>query len=82
MNNKRWQDLSPQQRAGTILMTVLQLALLVAAQADIARRPEEQMRGTKKMWRLISFINYFGPIAYFLFGRIPEEQAIEPEVAT
>jgi len=79
MNNKRWQDLTPQQRATTIVMTVVQLALLAAAQADISRRPEEQIRGTKKMWRMIAFINYFGPIAYFLFGRLPEEQALESE---
>jgi hypothetical protein len=79
MERKRWQDLTPQQRAGTILMTVLQLALLAAAQIDISRRPEEQIRGTKSMWRMISFINYFGPIAYFLFGRIPEEQTVESE---
>jgi hypothetical protein len=79
MERKRWQDLTPQQRAGTIVMTVLQLALLAAAQIDISRRPEEQIRGTKSMWRMISFINYFGPIAYFLFGRIPEEQTVESE---
>jgi hypothetical protein len=82
MERKRWQDLTPQQRAGTIVMSVVQLALLAAAQIDISRRPEEQIRGTKQMWRLISFINYFGPIAYFLFGRIPEEQAVEPEPNT
>jgi hypothetical protein len=79
MERKRWQDLTPQQRAGTIVMTILQLALLAAAQIDISRRSEEQIRGTKSMWRMISFINYFGPIAYFLFGRIPEEQTVESE---
>jgi hypothetical protein len=82
MERKRWQDLTPQQRAGTIVMSVVQLALLAAAQIDISRRPEDQIRGTKSMWRLISFINYFGPIAYFLFGRIPEEQAVESEPNT
>ena len=66
---KRWQDLSPSQRISGILLAVIQVGLLVAALADIRRRPPEQIRGRKLWWAMAAFVNYIGPISYFLFGR-------------
>lgn len=66
---KRWQDLSPWQRISGILLAVIQVSLLVAALADIRRRPAEQIRGRKLWWVMAAFVNYIGPISYFLFGR-------------
>lgn len=66
---KRWQDLSPWQRISGILLAVIQVGLLVAALADIRRRPAEQIRGRKLWWAMAAFVNYIGPISYFLFGR-------------
>jgi hypothetical protein len=68
-NVKRWKDLSLPQQAATLLLGMVQIALLVAALLDIRRRPPEQINGTKRMWTLLVFINYVGPIAYFLLGR-------------
>jgi hypothetical protein len=68
-NIKRWEDLSPLQQASVVALGMVQITLLAAALLDIRRRPAEQINGTKRMWTLISFINYVGPIAYFLFGR-------------
>ena len=46
------------------------LGLLAAALADIKRRPATQIRGSKRMWIALSFINWvLGPLAYFIFGR-------------
>ncbi len=72
-NVKKWEDFSPPQKAATVLLGMVQLALLAAALLDIRRRPPEQINGSKRMWTLLAFINYVGPIAYFLFGRKPEE---------
>jgi hypothetical protein len=50
-------------------MTTLQLALLVAALWDLAHRKPEEVRGDRRMWAGIAFINWIGPIAYFCIGR-------------
>jgi hypothetical protein len=67
--NKRWSELSTGQRRGIVLSGVAQVALLVAALVDIWRRPEEEIRGNKRLWALAAFVNFAGPIAYFAFGR-------------
>ena len=57
------------RRAGIVLMGVLQLALLIAAQIDIQRRPAEEINGPKMRWRLLCLVNFFGPLSYFRWGR-------------
>jgi hypothetical protein len=69
MQRKRWSDLDPQQRVMIMIGGVIQLALLGATLFDLRRRPAEQIRGPKKLWFGLAFVNYVGPIAYFLFGR-------------
>lgn len=49
--------------------TAVQLGLLSAALVDIRRRPAEQIHGPKRLWTAICFINFVGPISYFVFGR-------------
>jgi hypothetical protein len=66
---KSWKELSPMARVGTIAAATVQLALLVAAQRDISRRPAEQIRGSKALWRAVTLINFIGPGSYFAFGR-------------
>ena len=69
MANKRWSELSSGQRRGIMLSGTVQVALLIAALADIWRRPEEEIRGDKRLWAAVSFVNFIGPISYFVFGR-------------
>jgi hypothetical protein len=69
MRGKRWQDLTGSQRAGVALMSTIQLLLLAAALWDIRQRPAEKINGNKRLWTAAVFINFFGPIAYFLFGK-------------
>jgi hypothetical protein len=52
-----------------LLLTVLQFALLAAALIDLRLRSEEDIRGSKKIWSTVAFINFVGPISYFIFGR-------------
>ena len=69
MKKKRWSDLSERQRSAVVATGVMQVGLLVAALADLWRRPSDQVRGSKAMWTALSFVNFFGPLAYFAFGR-------------
>ena len=65
---KAWKDLSPTAKLGTITAAMVQLSLLVAAQTDITRRPADQIRGSKAMWRVATLVNFVGPGTYFTFG--------------
>jgi hypothetical protein len=53
---------------GTISAAIAQLSLLVAAQRDITRRPADQIRGGKTLWRMVTLVNFIGPGSYFTFG--------------
>ena len=68
---KRWKDLPLWQKASTILAMIIQVSLLGAALLDIRHRPAEQIRGSKVLWTALAFVNYVGPIGYFLVGRKP-----------
>ncbi len=57
------------QRVAIIVTGSAQIALLIAALVDIRRRPADQIKGSKRMWTALAFINWIGPLAYFIFGR-------------
>jgi len=66
---KSWKEMPPAARVGTVMAAIVQLSLLVAAQRDISRRPAEQIRGNKAVWRMVTLLNFVGPASYFAFGR-------------
>jgi len=76
---KQWNDLTPCQRSAVVGAAVVQVTLLTAAQIDITRRSKEQVRGAKLLWRILVFVNFIGPIAYFAIGR--RRSAAEPAAA-
>jgi hypothetical protein len=50
---------------------IIQLILIVVALIDLVKR--EHTRGPKWLWALIViFVNFIGPIVYFIFGRKEE----------
>jgi hypothetical protein len=69
MAKKNWADLSTGQRIAVLIMGTIQMGLLVAALWDLAHRTPEEIRGDRRMWAGIVFINWFGPLAYFTIGR-------------
>ena len=66
---RSWSELSATQRALVIAAGVVQLSLLLAALTDLRRRPADQVNGSKRRWVALSFVNFVGPISYFVFGR-------------
>lgn len=54
-----------------IPILIIQLALIVAALLDLSRR--SATRGPRWVWVLvILFVNFIGPIIYFVIGREDE----------
>ena len=69
MQAKRWSDLTPRQQTAVCIGASVQISLLVTALWDIWHRPVEEINGDRRLWTLASFVNFVGPLAYFLFGR-------------
>jgi hypothetical protein len=67
--NKRWSELSVPGRVGISILGTIQVALLIAAQVDIQRRPASEVNGSKTVWRLVCLLNTIGPLSYFRWGR-------------
>ena len=69
-SKKQWSELSPLKRI--VKLVVLDVGLRVWALADLARRPEDQVNGSKKVWAIaLSVVNSAGvlPTIYFIKGR-------------
>jgi hypothetical protein len=60
----------PAQRLVAFAVLVVSLGLVTAAERDIQRRPADQIRGSKPLWRLIC-ANALGAIGYLRWGRRP-----------
>jgi bacteriorhodopsin len=66
---KKWSELSGRSRTLIVAVGVVEVVLLATTLIDIKRRPADQIKGSKRMWTALAFINIVGPIAYFTFGR-------------
>lgn len=69
MTKKRWADFSVNQRAGIVVLATAQIGLLAAALWDLAHRDAEDVRGDRRVWTGLVFVNWIGPLAYFAVGR-------------
>ncbi len=69
MPRRSWSDLTPRQQTAVLVLGSTQLSLAATAWTDLARRPAEEVNGSKARWALIIAINFLGPVAYFRWGR-------------
>ena len=76
---KQWKEYSPAARVSIILIGLVQVTLLSAALLDIRRRPAAAINGSKAIWSALAFVNFVGPIAYFMYGR---KEGAKPIAAT
>jgi hypothetical protein len=67
MGRKR--ELTPFQKRALTVVAVIEFAAKLIALRDIQRRPAYEIRGSKRAWRFAQAVNFFGPAAYFTFGR-------------
>lgn len=63
-----FKKLSPIHQALVSVLLVAGFALITVAERDIQRRPADEMRGPKLIWRLVS-LNMLGAVGYLLLGR-------------
>lgn len=66
---QQWKDMSSGKRAWMMILASAQVSLAVAAWADLASRPADEVKGKKGKWAALIALNYIGPITYFLKGR-------------
>lgn len=66
---RSFSDLSAPARAGVVAAGVGQVTLALLAFTDLAGRRKEDIRGPKPAWIPVILVNWFGPLAYFAFGR-------------
>ena len=69
---KRWDDLSLRTRKLILVGATVEGALKIAALVDLARRPTDEIRGSKAKWAVaIVVVNSAGalPVCYFVRGR-------------
>jgi len=66
---KKWKELPREMRARFVVQGIVQFVLLVWVLWDLRHRPENKIKGSKRMWTLLAFVQPVGPIAYLLFGR-------------
>jgi len=69
MKRMEWKDFTSGQRRALKAGAAVQLLLLAAALLDLSRRSSEELRGGKRLWVPAVFVNFVGPITYFLLGR-------------
>ena len=77
MAKRKWNDLSARSRRLIVVTTALEGILKIAALTDLVRRPETEIRGSKRAWvAAIVLVNSVGavPLAYFLRGRQPSSR--------
>jgi hypothetical protein len=52
-----------------IPVLVAHAAITALTWRDLQRRPEDQVRGSKRLWRVASAMNTVGSVAYLAVGR-------------
>ena len=67
--DRSWSGFSRAQKRATVALGTVQLGLQAAALWDLHRRSAGDVLGSRGWWAAASFVNFFGPIAYFAVGR-------------
>ena len=57
------------KRIALVALVLAEIGLAALTWRDLRRRPAEQIRGSKRLWRIISTINPGNSVAYWLVGR-------------
>jgi hypothetical protein len=59
---------SPGQRSLAVVLIAVSLGLVAVAERDLDSRPARQVRGDKRLWRVV-WLNAIGAVGYLFWGR-------------
>jgi hypothetical protein len=65
---KQFKEYSPAKKLWIAGLVAVSLGVVAAAERDLQRRPADQVRGSKLLWRLVC-LNALGSASYFRWGR-------------
>lgn len=68
MRKQRYSEMTGAGKAAVLLIAAISLVIIGRAERDIASRDDDEVRGSRAAWRLVS-LNALGAIAYLRFGR-------------
>ena len=68
---KAWAELTRTQSRAILVGAAVQLVLQLMTLWDLRRRTADELRGSKRWWTAVAFVNIVGPVAYFVVGRRP-----------
>jgi hypothetical protein len=68
MQKRRYSEMGTVGKAAVLFITAISLMVVGRAERDISRRDEDEVRGSRTVWRLVS-LNALGALAYLGFGR-------------
>jgi hypothetical protein len=68
--SRRWDDMTTLQQVLIMLLVSLNVSLAVSAWVDLAERPSELVKGSKRTWAFVIAIDVIGPLMYWRRGRI------------
>lgn len=69
MQIREWKGLNPNKPQLVAFAGIVDILLLTTALFDLSRRSPHEIQGNKTIWTLAVFVDFIGPVAYFLFGR-------------
>lgn len=69
MAKRRWSDLTTRQRRAVYLAATVEIIATATALRDLARRPADEVRGSRLAWAAGCLVQPVGPLAYLAFGR-------------
>ncbi len=69
MSAAQSRQLTPQRKRVLVVALIVHVIVLTLTWRDLRKRPDEAVRGNKRIWRMASALNTSGSAAYWLFGR-------------
>jgi hypothetical protein len=61
--------MSKQRKWLLAVLIPIEVVLAALAWRDLRRRPDDRVRGKKRLWRLLLLLNPGNSVLYWLFGR-------------
>jgi len=65
---KRFSELGSAGKVAVLILAAISLLIIGTAQRDLQGRDEDEVRGSRTLWRVVC-LNALGAIAYLRFGR-------------